>query len=369
VQQAENRVVLEASPLHAGGAAAPSVGVTTGERGTSVTVTHRDRGAGDRVTGFVLDARAVEEVPRRLELEWRALPQPFLLEVNVEQSADLDVWRSVGRGSIAALSIGGTEVRHAEVPVRASAGGYFRITPSGSVADWHLVRATLVSLTSETAPTLDVRVAPLSALESPDDGPVGALYFDTGGVLPAASVSLGFGGDTGWARADVAASRSLGGPWQPVAFAQLFYEMSLEGRELASAPVSLGRHEARYWRVVPAAPLPGTRLEWTVHFPVEHLRVAARGRAPYLLAAGTLAEEAGPDVTFGSVWSQLDVPAESVPSAALGPRRELGGDAALVPPRVFPWRSAALWAVLIAGALVVAAMAVRLAREMRSPAR
>jgi hypothetical protein len=55
-----------------------------------------------------------------------------------------------------------------------------------------------------------------------------------------------------------------------------------------------------------------------------------------------------------------------VPFATLGARRELGGAAALVAPRPFPWRTAALWAVLVVGVLVVATMAVRLARDMRS---
>jgi hypothetical protein len=55
-----------------------------------------------------------------------------------------------------------------------------------------------------------------------------------------------------------------------------------------------------------------------------------------------------------------------VPLATLGARRELGGAAALVAPKVFPWRAAALSTVLVVGVLVVGAMAVRLAREMRS---
>ena len=51
---------------------------------------------------------------------------------------------------------------------------------------------------------------------------------------------------------------------------------------------------------------------------------------------------------------------------SLGARRELGGPAALVAPRQFPWRLAALWAALCGGVLVVGFMAVRLAREMHS---
>ena len=116
---AEQGVVLEASPLYAGGAgAAPSVDVATSARGTSVTVTPpaADSAA---ITGFVLDARALDIAPIALDLDWQALPQPFLLDVTIEQSADLTRWRNVGRASVAALAIAGAEVRHARVPVRA----------------------------------------------------------------------------------------------------------------------------------------------------------------------------------------------------------------------------------------------------------
>ena len=362
----EQRVVLEASPLFVGGAAgAPSVGVTTSPRGTSVTVTP-GAPSPPAITAFVLDARAVETAPVALELDWRALPQPFLLDVVVEQSADLTRWTTVGRASVAALVIGGTEARHARVPVRASAGGYYRVTPSDTVADWQLLRATLVSSIGEPAVPSSARFAVIAADAGPADAPPDALFFDAGGPLPVQSVTLAFA-DDGWVRADVAASRSLDGPWTTVAYGELFYALSFEGRELKSEPVKVGRQEARYWRVVPAEPLRGERLELSVEFPVERLRVAARGGAPYLLAAGTLTEEAGPDPTLASVWSTIEPSAAPVPLATLGARRDLGGPAALVVAQPFPWRTTSLWAVLIVGVLVVGTMAVRLAREMRNP--
>jgi hypothetical protein len=293
------------------------------------------------------------------------LPQPFLLEVAVEQSADLTNWRRVGAASVAALAIGGAEARHARVPVRASSGGYFRVTSRGAVAEWHLLRATLISMAGEPAAPSSIRVPPLAAAALPEDALADALYFDAGGPLPVASVTLAFAANGGWVRADVAASRSLEGPWTPLAYGALLYGLSFEGREFANEPVIVGRQEARYWRVDPAAPLRGQEIELALSFPQERLRVAVRGAAPYLLAAGTLADEAGPDATLSSVWSALDPSAETVPLATVGARRELGGPAALVAAREFPWRAAALWAVLAAGVLVVAVMAVRLAQEMR----
>ncbi len=360
----EQRVVLEASPLYAGSAAStPTVGVATGAGGTSVTVAP-GAASSPAIIGFVLDARAVEAVPVALELDWRALRQPFLLDVAVEQSTDLTNWHGVGAASVAALAIGGEEARHARVPVRASAGGYFRVTPRGAVADWHLLRATLVSTVGEPVAPSSIRVPPLAADALPGNALADVLYFDAGGPLPVASVTLAFDANGGWVRARVAASSSLEGPWTSVAYNELFYALSFAERAFANEPVMVGRQEARYWRIEPAAPLRGLEIELMLSVPQERLRVAARGDEPYLLAAGTLADLAGPDATLASVWSALELEAQPVPLAILGARRELGGPRALVAPREFPWRSVALWAVLAAGVLVVGVMAVRLAQEM-----
>jgi len=363
----ERRITLEASPLYVtGSGGAPAVGVTTSERGTSVTVTP-GAPAEPGVVAFVLDARSVTEAPSTLELDWRALPQPFLADVRVEQSSDLTGWRVIGDAAIATLAIGGAEVRHTRVPVRgASPGGYYRITTERAARDWYLQRAVLVIAESAAAmPPLTARVSPLPASALPPDAAPEALYFDSGAVFPVSALELEFAGDAGWARADVAASPSLAGPWQPIVKGELFYELAYEGRQFANPSVVVGRRELRYWRVVPAAPLRDTRVELLLEFPQEHLRVGANAGAPFMLVAGTVAD-AGPDPTFAAVWSELLPQPGSVPLARLGPRRELGGAAALTAPKPFPWRTTVLWAVLVGGALVVGVMAVRLAREMHA---
>jgi Protein of unknown function (DUF3999) len=359
----ERRVTLEASPVYAERSGAAVASVTTNERRTAVTVTQGDA-TEPAVIGFVIDARDAAVRPIALELDWRALPMPFLLDVRVEQSSDLNDWRGVGAGSVAALSIADTEVRQSRVRVSAGAGGYYRITARGGVADWYLQRATLVSTVAEPAPVATVRLERLNA-EAVAAAEAGALYFDAGGALPVSAMNLDFGAGNGWARVDVATASALEGPWRPVLYGQLFYSLEFEGQRLASDAFALGRHAARYWRLAPKVPLrtaPALRLTYGQ----ETLRVAAAGAPPYLLAAGTLAAGAGPDPTFASVWVGVGRPDAVVPPATLGARRELGGPAALDAPREIPWRLVALWAVLGGGVLVVAYMAVRLAREMQA---
>ncbi|HEX5046344.1 MAG TPA: DUF3999 family protein [Gammaproteobacteria bacterium] len=364
----EQRVTLGVSPLYVWqpGAGA-EVSVSTDDRRTSVAITRPADGPRTDVAAFVVDARAVERAPTAVELEWRPLPQPFLLDVRVEQSDDLTSWRFVGRGSVAQLAVGGTEARHARVAVSARAGGYLRIGWERTVADFYVERVTLVS--SETAePSLQsAQVQALDRAPSPSSGRDASapapLYFDAGGPVPAATATVRFTAGSGWLTADVAVADSLDGPWLPVAYRSLFYEIDYSGARFASTPIDVRRVDKRYWRVTPADPIDRGRVELELRYPQELLRVAANGSPPYLLAAGTRSAGAGPDLTFAAVWRRLD-PAPAPARATLGSLRELGGPAALVEPYVLPWRAAALWAVLVAGVVAVAFMAVRLAREM-----
>ena len=365
----ERRATLAASPLYAAqaGDAVAELRVGTDERRTNVTITQPAGTPSSSVVAFVVDARSVERAPYALELDWRALPQPFLADVTIEQSRTLSDWRFVGRASVAALSIGGGEIRHGRVPVAAAAGGYFRITASRSVADWYLTTVTVISSEVERPVPLSVTLAPLDSVPVPKaerDARASALYFDAGGTLPVSDAHVDFGSEGGWLRADVATSDSLEGPWSPIAVSVLFYDVAFEGERVASQPLELGRRDARYWRLAYDGTPPPRRVELALDYAQERLRFSAEGTPPYMLVAGTRAEAAGPDRTFTALWTQLRPAGATLPQAVLGARRELGGAAALVAPFEFPWRSASLWVVLGAGVLAVGWMAARLAREM-----
>jgi hypothetical protein len=377
----EQRVTLQPSPLHSNEApeVVAQLSVAATERQTSVTVTRSSAETATEIVAFVVDARAVSAQPVAFELDWRAQAEPFLLDVRIEQSRALKDWQLVGRASVAQLAIGGADVLHKRVPVNASAGGYFRFTWSHTLPDWYLERVTLVSssvarATPEVAIVAPLAHAPAQPSRPGVDTPRNALYFDAGGALPVSSVALEFSdagggnddgaGGSGWASGSVATARTLDGPWETVAYSTLFYEIDYQGQSFASDAVAVGRREARYWRVATDERLASGRVALRLEFPLEHLRVSAAGAPPYLLAAGTLAPEAGPDATFAAVWRDLP-PRAAPPRVAVGSLRELGGAAALQAPHVFPWRTTLLWIVLGGGAFAVAWMAVRLARELK----
>jgi hypothetical protein len=367
----EQGVVLDASPVYESetfGTAA-EVTVDSGERRAYVAITPVPDGAERTDVGaFIVDARALSSVPVALDLDWRERSEPFLLNVSIEQSRALTGWRTVGAGSIAALSIGDSRLRHARVPVNAEAGGYYRITWTRTVRDWYLERVTLVLAAESQVPHESQSLAALERVASRAAGtePDDALYFDAGGPFPVSSVALDFGAGPGWVRARIASADSLEGAWTPVTGETLFYELEFQGQPLASEPVAVGRRAARYWRVTPAEPVAAGRFALRLDYPAEAIRVSLDGTPPYQLVAGTASADAGPDPTFAAVWRKL--PQNSMPPrATTGPLRELGGAAALEAPFRVPWRLGLLWAVLGVGVLAVAWMAVRLAREFREP--
>ncbi|HET8697528.1 MAG TPA: DUF3999 family protein, partial [Gammaproteobacteria bacterium] len=256
----EQRVVLAASPVYASQAdgSLAQLSVSSGNGRTALTVTRPADATETDVAAFVVDARNVERAPTAIELDWRALPQPFLLNVRVEQSNDLTSWRAAGRGSVAQLAVGDVEARHARVPVSARAGGYLRIAWERNVPGFYVERVSLVSADQAEAPLLNVRLPALDRAPPRGDTTAGGpepLYFDAGGALPVAAATVHFAAGSGWLTADVAAADSLDGPWQPVAYRTLLYEVDYGGTHFASPPVAVGRNDKRYWRVTPAEPL------------------------------------------------------------------------------------------------------------------
>jgi hypothetical protein len=338
--------------------------VAAGGDRTNVTVTRAAGDADAEVVAFVIDAREIEQAPQAIELEWTELDRPFLMSVGIEWSDDLTGWRNVGRGSIASLTIDGAEVRHDRVAVRGAVGGYYRVSWDRRIADWTLERAVLIH--NESAESVSFGRIELEPIDvDPAIALADTIYFDLGGRLPVTSAELVFAAANRWVEAGLEVSGRLDGGWQSLASRYLFYDVDYEGESFASDALRLRRTEGRYWRLRLDSQPPAGGVRLALTYPEERLRFAANGVPPYLLAAGTLLDEAGPDRTFASVMTALDQDDGRIANATLAQRGELGGAAALEPPYEFPWRSVVLWAALLAAVATVGWMAVRLARDMK----
>lgn len=239
---------------------------------------------GARVAAYLVDATAVQDAPTRLALQWRALEQPFLVGVTIEQSEDLQTWRVVGRGSAALLRVDAEELRHEEIQVTARPGGYYRITWQGGLSDWNIERVRLTSVSSEAARepeliTLDAKVRTQEASRY-------RLHFDAGAPVPIGNADFALTSDNAWIEASIAYGSSADGPWHAVVRDRLFYRLKIDDALLESEPADIGQVEARYWRVSMSRE-PPRGLQLRLGMRRDELRIAAKGVAPYMLVGGT----------------------------------------------------------------------------------
>ncbi len=121
----------------------------------------------------------------------------------------------------------------------------------------------------------------------------------------------------------------------------------------------------RHWRLR-STPALGRAPTLQLGYRSEPFIVLAQGEGPYRLAAGSRSARR-PDYPLRAVFAGLAAQRGSdwlPPEILLDAGQPLAGDAALtVPAAPRPWGQYLLWAVLVLGALVIAAMAVKLMRE------
>jgi hypothetical protein len=172
--------------------------------------------------------------------------------------------------------------------------------------------------------------------------------------------------DNALVEAQLESAPELEGPWRR-RFSGVLYSIDQGGR-LENPAIDWSARGDRYLRLTVSS-RGGGRLEspptLIVSWRPEQLLFLHRGDGPSLLAVG---REETLDGSFAD--AELARLARrsggSVPEATarLGPETILAGDAALVVQTPIPWRSYALWALLLASVAVVLTMSLRLLRSV-----
>jgi hypothetical protein len=191
----------------------------------------------------------------------------------------------------------------------------------------------------------------------------GEFTFDIGAPLPIDRINIELPEPNSVVQMEVLSRASEKEPWGLVA-RRAFYRLRDRSTELQNSDLSVPLVSHRYWLLRLDRPeglgrgVPRLRVGWQPH----ELIFVARGGEPFTLAYGS--------GTAGSSEAALDavLPNVRIEPARLAQAVELGGPARLRARSAFPWRSAALWSVLLLGVGVLAWMAVRLSKELRASA-
>jgi hypothetical protein len=339
------------------------VSVETAAPGASATTSVRVITDGTGLTGpghwiAVLD-EPVEHV-RALRLGWHPLAESFVAHVLIETSDDLETWRTVGNGSIAAFVFDGSQIVRDSATLHGNPLRYLRITPRDVPENFRLDALRL-----QFAPPRGEPVRAWHSTPLPADG--SALEIDLGAAVPVDRIDVAPSANAGLVHAELHARATPRDSWRLVDQA-VFYRLDRTREGLASTPAEISRTIARYWKLeLSGSPAFAgeVRLGWR---PAE-VMFLAQGEPPFRLFAGSARHaKVSPELVrldegLRSLWRDRRL--QDAAPATLGERETVSGEDAYSIQTREAWRVWVLWALLVSGVALVAWMAWRVARGLR----
>ncbi|MEA5123052.1 DUF3999 domain-containing protein [Xanthomonas floridensis] len=305
-------------------------------------------------TSWLIDASALRDRPRALWLDW-AGDTPVQAQLRVEGSDDLRDWRVLASdATVMALDNQAQRLQQRRIAVDGGAR-YLRIVPvSGSLPALRAVEAELDGLTTP---------AQLTWLDLPGTAQDTAVTYVLPGRFPITQLDVG-GGQAEAVQWNVDSRQTDDAVWLRRAGPWLAYRLGRRTSppQLLSAPV-----RDRQWRLVAAQGRSTAVPALRVAYQPERLMFLAQGQPPYALVAGSARVQRG-DAPLADMLQALRQqrgtqwqPAQAAVAARAQP---LAGAAALQPAAApHDWKRWLLWALLVAGALLVGGFAVNLLRS------
>ncbi len=308
--------------------------VRTDEHGAIVKLnTVHAPASGDRVSGYIADASALDQSVNGLDLVLRPGSHGYLGTLQVECSDDLQQWRSLASGAIATLSAGDRQLDRERLEFPVVKARYFRlsISPEQGVPRIEAVTARL-----EPLPVTQKREK-LNVIITPVKGRDGEYLARTSGHVPVDRLRLVFPDENSLAQVTFLSRPDDKNPWNERG-SGTFYRLHRDTGVLESAPLEIAATADEQWliRVRQAGGglgnnLPQLEIGWQPH----RLVFAARGEPPFRLAYGSarngldsLRDDA---LVLGLVtWEQQGI--KPLPAQA-GASQESGGRLALQPGR------------------------------------
>lgn len=316
------------------------------------------------LVAYVADLGEKHPSLRAVDVGWPAALEPLMATVTVEGSTDLDQWIPIGRGTVAGLRQEAASIERRRVAVNEPGIRYLRLTWQGAPPGFELTRLTAGYSRMPAEPRRDWESPVPAGIDSADGG----FLYDLGGAPTVDRAAINVGNANVLLRASLDCRMTARDPWMR-AYDGLFYELRRGANALASDPAPLPPRRCRYWKLqvgrADQASHPALRLGWRP----DRVMFAAEGAGPWKLAAGSARDVAGgfPQDRYADAGMRELATKAAFGTAALGSREELGGELALEPPRNPDWRRWALWLGLVAGVLLVAGMAFKLARGGGAP--
>jgi uncharacterized protein DUF3999 len=324
-----------------------------------------------RLLAYLVDASTLKQPYEALELDWRQESASYATNLRVEASDDLKSWTTiVSQAPLVRIDHDGQRLEQRTVEFQPRTAKYLRLSWPASAKAGGPGSAEPLELARVMVRTGDIALEPERAWKDalPEAGEKpGEYLFDLGGQFPVERVRFSLPQENTIARIELLSRPDPRRDWQPVT-SGVIYRLTQQGHQVSSPDLAVAADTNRYWllRVDQkggglGSGLPRLSAGWVP----QRLVFAARGKEPFQIAYGSSKVQAAayPIETVVPGWRSDQRP--KLAHADLLPERLLGGAAALHRP--FNYRIWGLWGALGLGVLLLAWMAWRLSKQMRSP--
>lgn len=365
--QREHTTTVRTFPLFGDTAtqSAPSgVRVRRDEGGTVVEVLpERAANTPEPTRGWLLDASAVTDPLQRLTLAWQGGPDGFQ-RFSIEASDDLLTWRRWGEGQVARLAFEGEQMEQREVALPGQRARYLRLLwPAGQQAP-QLTQATLTSATgTAVAPRLDWFAAPQPPVQAD-----GSYQWTLPAALSLARLRVGLADGNVLVPVSVSGRLQPRDPWTPLA-RDVLSRLPVDGVPVLRDEIVLPGRSVRELQLRAdtraGALADPPSLSWAVR--ALDVVFLARDAGPYVLAVHR-PDAPAVDLPLATLMTgqsatsleRLDV---ATPAQPFDPATQRASTPTPAPSDTLDWKRIGLWAALLAGVGLLAAMAWSLVRK------
>jgi hypothetical protein len=315
----------------------------------------------------LIDASRMGSGLAELRLEWPAGTMNRMVFFSLAASDDLVAWRRlIPRAMVADIHYGGHRLSNHAIVLPPNGQRYLRLR---QLNDGPAIALTAIQGRSRAEGQRAVRaLLTIDGRRMADQQ--GGYEYDTKGAFPVDRVNLLFNQPNSMADAHLFSRSTQEGEWRRRTKG-LFYRIDMQGTPLTGAPQSVPVCMDRYWRLTVDASestigqmIPRLEIGYRPH----DLFFIARGSGPFTLAFGSTRAELLKTNVAALVDSINQDHEDGIEQWVFpqGPPFVLGGVKRLAPQaRPVPTRRIVLWSILLAGVLIVAAMAWRLARRLK----
>jgi uncharacterized protein DUF3999 len=320
---------------------------------------------------WIVDASRFDHAIDTLALTWGEPATGIVARFGIEASDDLEHWRNAGGATVLALEQDGARLERRDIPLGGVRAKYLRLHRGDDGAPLKDLRVEARSV--ERTRELPARVWIGADRADAEPAPPGVTRFDytLPAPLPIDVARIALASDNALAKITLFArlADSADGSWTRIAMQTAFrLRQGTDVLRNDDITISLARR-AKAFRIESANAI-AEAPDLMLGYRPDSVVFLAEGAGPYVLAAGSASARHADypvDAALASLRASLGHDWQP-PPAKVGQATASGGEAALkAAPAPVPWRRWLLWAILVGGAALIAALAISLLRGAKSP--